>query len=222
MDFRFGAHEQVAANRKRALSVLGLSPGECVQQQGLDDGITAVGKSDRGKGMGDLESRVRTNALITSEAGVGLFLCVADCLPIILFDPMRRVIALIHAARNSTNLRITAQVVRRLEAEFGCAPRDLIVGFGPAIQARSYTFDDGIYKLVDKRWGPYLKRLPSGRIAVDNVGYNRAQLEEAGVPPASIDDCSIDTAVGKAYFSHVRSRLSSSAEQRFAAVVALT
>jgi copper oxidase (laccase) domain-containing protein len=221
MDFRFGAHDAVLENRRRFLHGVGLSLDECVQQQWLEDAVRVVSRQDLGHGMRDLDSRIHANAFITNQAGVGLFLCIADCLPIIIYDPRKHVVALLHAARESTNRKLSANVVDRMESEFGSDASTLLVAFGPAVRAESYIFDEGIYALVGEEWGTYLKEIGPGQIAVDYVAYNRDQLLEAGVQSKHILDPGIDTGKDPHYFSHVRSSKTGQPEARLAAVVAL-
>jgi copper oxidase (laccase) domain-containing protein len=171
--------------------------------------------------MTDVKSRIHANAFITNQPGIGLFLCVADCLPIIIFDPVERVIALLHASRESTNRKLSEKVVERLRTEFGSNPRELLVAFGPAVRDKSYVFDDGIHKLVGPEWAPYLYESGPNNIEVNYVAYNRDQLLQSGVKPEYILDPGIDTGSDPGYFSHVQSVKTGRPEARIAAVVCL-
>jgi copper oxidase (laccase) domain-containing protein len=221
MDLRFGDQATTLDNRRKFLGALGLSLDDCAQQHGLEDTIHIVKRSELGAGMTDVQSRIPANAFITDQPEIGLFLCVADCLPIIIFDPVNRVIALIHAARESTRRKLTEQVVRRLEVDYGSRPADLLVAFGPAVRAKSYIFDDGIYKLVGPEWKPYLHEVRPGRIEVDYVAYNLKQLLDTGVSLEHIDDPAIDTGSDPGYFSHVQSVRTGRPQARLAGVVCL-
>ncbi len=222
MAYRFGTHDEVEANRKAFLKQLGLELGQCVAQIGLVDGIHIATGGDVGRGMHDHENSIRTNALITNQTGVGLFLTIADCIPIILYDPVKHVVALIHAARESTNLLLPTKVVARLVSEFGCDPAGLLAALGPAVRAESYIYDRNIYDLVTPAWKPYLNELDPDHIEVDNIGYAKAQLVASGLLKTNISDSGIDTGKSDAnFFSHVRSIHTGAPEGRLAAVVAL-
>lgn len=78
------------------------------------------------------------DALITDSPGLLLAVQVADCLPILLADPERRVVAAIHAGWRGTAQRITEKTVGRMQLEFGCEPRRLRVAIGPGIHACCY------------------------------------------------------------------------------------
>lgn len=221
MDLRFGRHESVLENRRVFLGQLGLSLEDCAQQRGMEDKIHIATRADLGAGMTSLGTSIEANAFITNQKGIGLFLCIADCLPVIIYDPAKRVVALLHAARESTKRHLATKVVERLKTDFGSAPLDLLVAFGPAVRAESYIFDEGIYKLVGKDWEPYLRAVSPGKIEVDYVAYNRDQLLAAGVPAEHIHDPGIDTGSDPNYFSHVQSVKTGRPEARIAAAVAL-
>jgi copper oxidase (laccase) domain-containing protein len=222
MAYSFGDHDEIEANRRSFLKQLDLELDQCVAQVGLVDGVHVVSDDDIGHGMYDRESSIRTNALITNKTGVGLFLTIADCIPIVVYDPTKHIVALIHAARESTNLLLPAKVVGRLTSDFGCKPASLLAALGPAVRAESYIYDQAIYDLVTPAWKPYLHGRGTGRIEVDNIAYAKAQLIEAGLPERNIDDSGIDTGKSDSkFFSHVRSVHNGVPEGRLAAVVAL-
>jgi purine-nucleoside/S-methyl-5'-thioadenosine phosphorylase / adenosine deaminase len=84
------------------------------------------------------------DAMIAAEPGLLLAITTADCLPILLLDPVRAVVAVAHAGWKGTVLRITRKVLRRLKGEFGTDPADLLVALGPAIGPCCYTVDDTV------------------------------------------------------------------------------
>lgn len=223
MDYRFGPQVEVLNHRQRLLEKLGLALEDTVQQRGLEDGIHMVTAADKSIGMYEANSAIKANAFITDKPGIGLFLCIADCLPIILYDPSRHVIALLHAARNSTSLKLGSQVMDRLVNTFQCRPSDIRVVFGPTIKASSYIFEEDIItRLVGTEWQPYFTKTGDGRVMVDVSAYNKQQFLAAGVLAEHLEDLVIDTFTSSNFFSHVRSVKQSQPEGRFAAVVTLT
>ncbi len=222
MDYRFGAQPDVESNRRRYLDKLGLNLDHAVQQRGLEAEIHSVTSADRGIGMKAAETGLKANTFITKQPGIALFLCIADCLPIMIYDSQQHVVALLHAARNSTNLMLTTKVVQTLMDHYNCHPQDMWVVCGPAIRSKSYVFDEPVISdLVGPEWRPFMQKLPNGRVAVDVPAYNHDQLLKAGVPAAQIEDLSINTRTDSRFFSHVRSVEEHLPEGRFAAVVAL-
>lgn len=84
------------------------------------------------------------DALVTSQRGVFLGVKTADCLPILLFDPMRGVVAAVHAGWRGTVLRIAGKVVRRMTDEFGTRASDVMALLGPAIGPCCYEVDEAV------------------------------------------------------------------------------
>jgi YfiH family protein len=74
-----------------------------------------------------------TDALITDEAGLLLMLRFADCVPVMLCDPVHKAVALIHSGRQGTLAGITGRAVDRMCHEYGSRPSDLLAGIGPSI-----------------------------------------------------------------------------------------
>ncbi len=84
------------------------------------------------------------DAMITAEPGVILAVKTADCLPILLLDPVHKIAAVVHAGWKGTVLRITRKVLRRLRQEFRTDPADLLVALGPVIGPCCYAVDDTV------------------------------------------------------------------------------
>lgn len=82
-----------------------------------------------------------TDGLITNDPRVCLGIYVADCGPVYLVDPVRRVIALLHSGRKGTELGITKIAIEKMQREFGSDPADLVVQLGPCIRPPLYETD---------------------------------------------------------------------------------
>jgi len=145
-----------------------------------------------------------SDAVVTDRLGLPLLATFADCYPLVLFDPRRRALALVHTGWRGTAAGLAARAVQALEAGFGCRPRDLVAGVGPGICGRCYEVGDEVAGQFD----PAVVR-PSpggpGRSLLDLAAANRAQLEEAGVPAGSIHAHGACTRESAALPSHRRS-----------------
>lgn len=121
----------------------------------------------------------RADALITGCPGVLLTVRTADCLPILMADRKRRVVAAMHAGWRGTAANISGNVVRRLSKDFGLESADLLVAIGPGIGPCCYE----VGPEVVARLAEYLPGLRgrAGRVNIDLVEANRRQLEAAGV-----------------------------------------
>jgi copper oxidase (laccase) domain-containing protein len=81
------------------------------------------------------------DGLITTDPRVCLGIHVADCGPVYLLDPIRRVIALLHSGRRGTELGIVRAAIEKMEREFKCDPASLVVQLGPCIRPPRYDTD---------------------------------------------------------------------------------
>ncbi len=119
------------------------------------------------------------DALITARPGVLLSVRTADCLPILIADPKRRLVAAIHAGWRGSAVNLSGKVVGRLRTGFGADPADLLVAVGPGIGVCCYTVGAEVAGLLAE-YVPELKGC-SGPIHIDLAEVNRRQLLAAGV-----------------------------------------
>lgn len=74
-----------------------------------------------------------TDALITDQCKTALALNFADCVPILFYDSVKKVIAAAHAGWRGTATQIASKTVQKMVEEFSCKPSDIIAAIGPAI-----------------------------------------------------------------------------------------
>lgn len=104
--------------------------------------IKEITEKDKGAGVTDYESSIKkTDATITNIPNICLTVLVADCVPILIFDPIKKVIAVVHAGRKGTELKICQRVIGEMREKFGANPKDLIVGLGPSIGPCHYKIN---------------------------------------------------------------------------------
>ena len=123
------ALENVRANRERAFGALGRDPASVADLWQVHSADVVIADAPRGT----REHLGKADALVTDRPEVTLFLRFADCVPILLYDPRRRVVGLVHAGWKGTLLKIPAQAVRVMIDRYGCRPADILAGIGPSI-----------------------------------------------------------------------------------------
>jgi hypothetical protein len=149
-----------------------------------------------------------------------LYFVIADCLPIIFFDPEKKVVALVHCGWKSTNLHLAEKVGKMMVKKYNCSPDKIIVGFGPSARKESYAFSD--LKIEDHPdWRPYLKDLGNGEVSSDVTEYNLDQSIGLGIKKENIEISPYDTIKSPLFYSHYRSVRTGEMEGRFAAVVGM-
>jgi len=188
-------------------------------QPEFEEEIVIVGAADAGRGMASTSKAVPCEALVTDTPNLTLFLTVGDCPPAILFDPRRRVLALVHAGRESTIRRIPEKTLQVMRDKFGTDPADVIVGMGPGF--RSHSVERLPSGISDPLWNIHISPNGHGTFLMDLFGYNEDRLVAAGVPEEQIEACPHDTYTCADYFSHRRSAETGEKKGRHACAVVM-
>ena len=124
--------------------------------------------------------RPEGDAAVAGEAGMILGIETADCLPVLLADPRRRVVAAAHAGWRGTAAGVTRAAVRAL-VENGSRPEDLVAALGPGIGACCYEVGDELVAAFGPGGDAFFRPGPRGRLHLDVRAANVAQLVAAGV-----------------------------------------
>jgi YfiH family protein len=188
----------VLENRRRAATALGADPGDfvfCIQAHGPNVGVITA--SDRGRGALTLDGAVPgTDALVTRDPGVVLTVMVADCVPIVLYDPVAHVLACVHAGWRGTVARVSEAAVEGMRS-LGSKPEDLIAGLGPAIPPDRYQVGEDVYKAAEEGLGASAAKViradGNGKWLFDLWTANQLVLGEAGVPEENMHVAAIPT-----------------------------
>jgi YfiH family protein len=216
--------ETVLRNRYLFANAVGINPEAVVTaQQVHEDTITVVTASDKGLGAKDYSKAYSsTDALITAETGVPLMLFFADCVPVLFFDPVRRIIAISHAGWKGTVARIAAKTLTKLQAEFAVNPRDCLIGIGPSIGQCCYEVDETVIDRLRQEfsdtWSDFVSP-KKNRWQLNLWEVNRRQLLDVGANEDNIVVSGICTSCNtQLYYSH---RAEHGATGRLGAVVQL-
>ncbi len=214
LSLRHGFEEQVIPQRQAFLSKYGISSQDCVFiETEHGEKITHVGSSDRGRS-------IQTEALVTGEKGVILFLLTADCFPVSFYDPQKELVALAHMGWKPTDKELALKVIEEMKSVYGSRPEDIEVFIGPGIHKESYKFVDPVQKQMPN-WTTFLTDLPNGETQIDIIAYIQRQAIRGGVLQENIKIDPADTANSEDYFSHYRSVRTGESEARFATILGL-
>lgn len=142
---------------------------------------------------GDLALTDGVDALVTTVPGLGIGVKTADCVPVLLFDPVARVAAAIHSGWKGTEANICAVVVGKLSDEFGSIPSDIMAVVGPCIHLEAFEVGDEVYeRFRDRGLGDFCARMPKyGTTSdykwhIDLPGICEYQLRGCGVDDVQI------------------------------------
>jgi YfiH family protein len=183
----------VLENRRRLATAVGAPLGGFVfARQVHGAGVAVVTGSDRGSGACSLGDAIDdTDALVTTSPGVVLAILTADCVPIVLHDPVGGVLACVHAGWRGTVAGVTAAALAAMR-DLGTRPADVIAGIGPAIGADRYQVGPDVHEAVTRTFGPaaagFIRPDPSapGHWLLDLPSASRHALRQAGVPGGQI------------------------------------
>jgi YfiH family protein len=189
----------VAENRRRAAAAIGCGAGDMVfARQVHGRGVAIVDRPAPGETLA-------ADALVTATPGLGLAVKVADCTPLVLYDPGARVLGCVHAGWRGTTQRVAEAAVTAMTA-LGATPAALVAGIGPSIAADRYQVGDEVAEAARACFGPgaddVLRPDGTGRWTFDLVAANRRVLVDAGVRPGRIEAAPAVTGPGTPFFSH--------------------
>jgi YfiH family protein len=197
--------ELVLRNRARFARALGVEAARfttCAQVHGSR--VQMVETALIGSGATDYATTVAaTDALITRLPGVPLLLFYADCVPILLADPVRKVIGLAHAGWRGTVAGIAAVTVAKMQEWCGCAPEDILAGIGPSIGGCCYEVDDSVRSQA-LAYQDFFQPRGGGKYLLNLQGINQQQLVTAGLKAEHIVTAGICTAANKELFFSYR------------------
>jgi YfiH family protein len=151
------------------------------------------------------ENIFEADAQITNVPGIGLAALIADCVPILLFDPVQKSIAAIHSGWKSTALNIGGKTVRKMGADLGSNPKNIKAAIGPGICKNSFETGlevfDKLKNFVPKNIKFTSPHKQAGKVYIDLHLVVKYQLIEVGILESSIETMAIDTYSNKQYFS---------------------
>jgi polyphenol oxidase len=189
----------VAENRRRAAAALGF-PRFVSARQVHGAAVREIGGPDDAPGEAD--------ALVTATPGVLLGVLGADCPGVLVVDPERRALAVVHAGWRGTAAGVLAAAVNALRERYGSRPEALRAAVGPGISARRYEVGPDVADALRPTAAgaeECLLRGAGDRWHADLAGVLRRQLRALGVPDEAIETsgaCTHDDAAR--FFSHRR------------------
>ena len=128
--------ERVAENFRRFCGAVGTDADALVKNHQVHgDLVRPVTRADVLPSPG-APGTVEADGLITRTPGLCLTVFSADCIPVLLCDPRKKVAAAVHAGWRGTALGIAARAAEAMIRNFGCRPGDLMAAIGPCAALR--------------------------------------------------------------------------------------
>lgn len=162
----------------------------------------------------------KADSILTSNPDITLFMRFADCVPILLHDPVRKVVGIVHAGWMGTVNKVLARTIQTMSEKYGSNPGDIIAGIGPSIGPDHYQVGEDVIEKVKLAFGDQAEELLinlNERTYFNLWRANGILLQRAGV--TSIEVSGLCTACDtNRWYSH---RAEAGKTGRFGAFIAL-
>ena len=154
--------------------------------------IAIIDSTKKGKGSTDFESSIpNTDGLVSKIPNIYLCVQLADCVPILMYDPVMHVVAAVHAGWKGTLRKIAEAAVKTMMHTFDSTPADIIVGIGPSNGPCCYEVEDDVKTEAERSLGNtsgiIKEHSNPGKYIFDQWNANFLQLRDCGIPEKNIE-----------------------------------
>ncbi len=167
-------------------------------QDHTDEVKIAKEKINENKPDFNLEQYAKTDGLITNQKGIMLSTTNADCILLLFFDPVKRVIANTHSGWRGTLQRISVKTVQKMKKEFDCNAEDIICCICPSIRKCHFEVEEEVKMSFEKEFADMKEigqtieeTIPNKKWHIDTVKINQIILQKEGLKPENIIDSGI-------------------------------
>lgn len=137
------------------------------------------------------------DALVTDVPGVCICVSTADCVPLLLYDRTRKVVAVAHAGWRGTVNKILTNLLETMRHAYGSHPGDIIAGIAPSISLQAFEVGEEVYTEFKEKRFPMEQisvfNTETGKHHIDLWEANRIQLINYGIPENQIECSGICT-----------------------------
>ena len=148
------------------------------------------------------------DAIVTNVPHIAIAVTTADCVPILLYDPVQRAIAAIHAGWRGTAQEIVRHTIERMQQQFGTCSAHIHAAIGPCIGIDAYEVGDEVIDAMRNVGFDIesitIRNAQSGKMHIDLAATNADLLLRCGVDLMNIEVCGICTHRNCADFYSVR------------------
>lgn len=219
ISFKYGDKKAVRKNREKICSDLKIKAQDLYEMEQISGSkIKILGYKDIKRLKNNLVPGA--DGLITNKKEIYLMVKTADCFPIILFDPIKKVIGVLHVGKKGLEENILLKGRKKLIKYFGVKAENILVGIGPGIYRCCYKYKK-FFQENSLIWKAFLKKENNQYKSLDLFGFIINQLAKLGIRKENIESANICTACSSQYFSHFRCLQKKQKEGRFATIIGL-
>lgn len=146
----------------------------------------------------NLKKYKNTDGLITNQKNILLSTTNADCILLLFYDPVKKVIANTHSGWRGTLQRISVKTVEKMKKEFGCNPQDIICCIAPSIRKCHFEVEEDVKEMFSVEFKDLAEisqiieeTIPNKKWNIDTVIINKVILKNAGLRDENIIDSGI-------------------------------
>lgn len=182
---------------QHALASVGATPERLMRvKQVHGNRVRVLARGHVMQGASDI--RPEGDAIVSNEPGLVLAVLVADCVPIVIVDPVRGAAAAVHAGWRGTCARVAVAAIDTLSQKFDSEPADLIAAIGPSVGPDDYEVGDSVIAAFEQaghdprdldRW--FLRSFSKPHL--DLWRANADQLIASGVRAGQVFTCGLST-----------------------------
>ena len=139
-----------------------------------------------------------TDGIVTNKKNLILSTTNADCILLLLFDPIKKVIANVHSGWRGTLQRISTKAIEKMEKEYNCNPKDIICCICPSIRKCHFEVEKEVKDMFEEEFKNIVEKnniiteiISSKKWTIDTVLINQIILEEKGLKKENIIDSKI-------------------------------
>lgn len=185
--------EHVIENRRRVANAMGVELDHLlfVSQCHSSDVVMVRSKEDAG-------GQIHADALVTDVKGLCICVMGADCVPVLVHDRVKNVVAAVHAGWKGTVASILTKTLAKMKSEYGCKMENLHIGIGPSISQAKYEVGEEVYLQFKELFGAdadliFEYRPTSNKYFPDLWLANKMQAIKMGVVESNIENAAICT-----------------------------
>ncbi|MBI3541006.1 MAG: peptidoglycan editing factor PgeF, partial [Deltaproteobacteria bacterium] len=134
--------------------------------------------------------------IMTDQKGIPIGVRTADCVPLLMVEPEKKIIAAVHAGWKGSAAGVAKKAIQEI-CDRGGKAKNIVVSVGPCVSGRCYEVGNEVAVLIRKNepelWSSVLKEKPESKWLLDLREFNRLQLIQAGVLPERIDQVDLCT-----------------------------
>ncbi len=199
-----GTHEQESTDWALVARAIGVAPPDLVRTRQVHGMRVLVAHVASGAIAPDASE---ADILLTNDSSHALSVRVADCVPLLVADPVTGAVAAAHAGWRGTAAGVASRTVEALARTYGARPADLLVAIGPSIGPCCYEVGHDVLDAFEharvgaSRW---FAPQANGGFHLDLWRATCDQLEAAGVAPTHISVARLCTATHREWFFSFR------------------